>query len=473
MEASWFTSKPARIAFFLLSVIVLLLPAIRSGYPFLHGDSGVYIISGFLHFAPIERPSTYGLLVWMTSFQRSLWFVVLMQAVVTTFVIHIFLTRIYHPKYHTFLLFFIISILTLTTSLAIFVCQIKPDFFLPLILLAIFSFLIGKGKITIVDLFLAIIVLTGLISHLSHIPVITGLFLATFLFSLAFRKLRFDFYLKKYLLILLLLLSAWVIAPAINHYFTGSFKLSRVSNIFRVSRLLQAGVFQAYVSDRCKKDTNFLFCKYQSDLGRYKTYFDFLWDDKSFLYDYDCSAKEKQNCWLARNDEFGAIVNDIYSHQKYLKLIIYDAIEISFKQFFSFNIPRYDSYENSSFPMKMVRRFLPADNIFLDNSRQNKEILRFAVMNIVQLIVVIVSVIFIIFQIIWRKGTIFSPKLELLGYMIIMLLIGNALFVGIFAGASDRFQSRLIWLIPFYAIILFLQLPGIKKWGLESESVRC
>jgi hypothetical protein len=456
------------ISFFFLSVLVMLLPALRLGYPILHGDSGSYIISGFLHYPPVERPITYGLFVWISSLQMSLWFVVLIQAFITTFVMHVFLGRVFLQKYQPLILFITICILTLTTSLGYFACQIKPDFFLPLILLAMFAFLTGDGKITYVDIFLAFIIMIGLLSHLSHLPITTGLCIATLILSLLYKKFRVDNYIKKYALVFLLLVSAWILAPAINYHFTGAYKLSRVSNIFSMSRLLQAGVFQAYVGDRCKNDSTFAFCKYSADLGRYKNYYDFLWDDKSFLYDNDCSSKDMQYCWVVRDKEFGVLVDDIYSQEKYLKMIAKDAIKVSATQLVSFNIPDYASYRNHSFPEKMITRFLPADVGFLEKAKQNSEDLRFPFQNFIQAILVIISIVFIIFMMIWKKGSYINARLMLAGYMTIILLIGNAAFVGIFAGASDRFQSRLIWLIPLCALIMFFELAGIKRWKITS-----
>ena len=128
-----------RIIFYALSVIVLIIPAIRLGYPILHGDSGVYITSGVNHFAPVERPVTYGLFVVFSSLGISLWFVVLVQSFITTFVLDRFLIGLLGAKYHPVLLLMTILILTLTTSIGYFVCQLKPDFFLPLIFLGYYS----------------------------------------------------------------------------------------------------------------------------------------------------------------------------------------------------------------------------------------------------------------------------------------------------------------------------------------------
>jgi hypothetical protein len=454
---SLFTARNiAWLVVFFISLLLLLSPAIRFGYPVLHGDSGVNIISGFERFAPVERPVVYSIFLWITSLGYSLWFTVLAQAVLTAVVLFIFLNRILKSMFLPFIYLSIILILSITTSIGYFTCQIKPDFLLPLVVLSIYSLLISDGNRKVEDVFLGMIVVLGLISHLSHLPVITGLFTACLALSLASGKFRFDHYLRKYLILFMLIISAWIIAPSINYLFTGSFTLSRVSNIFSTSRLIQAGVFQAYVHDKCKEDPDFRYCKYDSDLDRYTTYYDFLWDSNSFLYDYEYEKNNRQYCWLARNKEFGEIVDDIYSEPKYLKLFLIDALKVSINQLFSFNIPDQVSFKNHSFPPDMARQYLPADRHFIENSRQNSHDLTFPVQNILLLIITALSSLFIILALFRKRIIYFDSTLLFLGYSIFMLLIGNAFFVGIFAGNSDRFQSRVIWLIPLYALVILL-----------------
>jgi hypothetical protein len=455
-------SRILKPAFLVVSLLVLVVPAIMLGYPILHGDSGSYILTGFRHSAPIERPATYGIFLWMTSLTKSLWFVILTQSLLTVFVLHVLLKRFLGKSSSSLILLILASTLSLTTGIGYFVCQIKPDFFLPLIFLSIYAFIIGSGSLTLEDVLMGIISMIGLLSHLSHIPIITGLISITFIFSLIFREYRVDNWVKKFLVLFAFIFSAWLIAPSINYVFTRSFTLSRVPNIFRTSRLLQAGIFQDYVRERCETDTAFSFCKYRGELDNYKKYYDFLWDRKSFLYDHECFKKGKLSCWLARNKEFGAIVGDIYSRKEYRIRMAKDAVITSIDQFFSFEIPDYASYQHHSYPMEMARKYMPRDEIFIKNASQGKRDLIFPLKNLVQLISVIISLTISIFLMMWKRGQVYDKRLKLLGFMILVILFGNAVFIGIFAGPSDRFQGRLIWLVPLFAMLLLVSLISTR-----------
>jgi hypothetical protein len=467
-------SRILRPAAFIISVLVLVIPAIILGYPILHGDSGSYIVSGFRLHAPVERPITYGIFVWLTSLSVSLWFVILAQSLLTVYVLHVFLKRLYGQSYNPLILLFLLIPLGITTGAGYFVCQIKPDFFLPLIILSICAFLVGNGQITREDILLALITMTGLLAHLSHIPIVTGLIIAIFCLLLIFRQLRVENYSKKFLVLFVFICSAWLIAPSINYVFTGSFTFSRVNNIFSTSRLLQAGIFQDYVSERCETDSTFSMCKYRYEMADYKQYYDFLWDKESFLYDHDCFAKGKLNCWLARDKEFGVIVKEIYSRKEYRIWMARDAVHTSVTQFFSFGIPDYASYQRHSYPMEMARKYLPYDNKFIINASQGKRDLIFPVQNFVQLIMVIASLFVIFFFMIWHRGRTYDAKLKLTGLIVMLILLGNAAFIGIFAGPSDRFQGRLIWLVPLFAILLIfrLALRGLSGDGMASYENR-
>ncbi len=66
----------------LVSVILLIVPALINGYPLLYSDSATYIESGMGLFVPIDRPIFYGLFIRIASMSYSLWFVVILQSLV-------------------------------------------------------------------------------------------------------------------------------------------------------------------------------------------------------------------------------------------------------------------------------------------------------------------------------------------------------------------------------------------------------
>ena len=418
---------------FAASLLILLFPAIINGYVFLHGDSGVNIAVGFKHFVPIERPIFYGLFIELTSLRISLWLVAIAQSLLTAFVIHVVALRIFGDKYHPFIPFFIILFLSLTSSCAYFVCQMKPDFFLPLMVLAFFTILTGKKKPGPTDIILIAILVAGLISHHSHLPILAGLSFSVIILVIILRKKPYTRnLLTRAVLLFVIVTGSWLLALSVNYYFLGKFQLSRVKNIIYTSRLIQAGVFQEYVNDRCREDTTFTYCKYKDELVHYKTYFDYLWDDSSFLYDHPCREKGKQLCWVARNEEFGRVNSDILHHSKYVRLFVINAIKTSLVQLTSFDIPVYASYHRHSFPKEMTEKFLPVDKIYLEKSIQSDEQLEFRVQNKIQLIIVILSLLFIgLAYLIKRIRSLLIWEIRLMGIIILLSLAGNAFFLGL------------------------------------------
>lgn len=442
------------LAGFAVSTLILISPAMFLGYPILHGDTGSYISNGFRLIAPVERPVTYAFFVLASSLAVSLWFTVAVQALLTLLVFHFFLKEILKDNYHPVILPCIVLILTLTTGIGYFTCQIKPDFFLPLVVLSIFTYLIGDGKLNRRTILLGLIGMAGLLSHLTHIPIITGLIGAIFIISWLFKRLRVSQFIPKFLVLSVFIGTAWILAPSINYVLTGSFTFSRVSNIFSASRLLQAGIFQDYLKQRCIADTSFKFCQYVSGIDDYKKYYDFLWDRNSFLYDDPCVDRGKLNCWLIRDREFGEVVDDIYAQRKYRSWLAKDALHCSLEQFVSFEIPDYASYTRHSYPMETVKKYLPLDRYFLKHSRQAERDLIFKTRNKVQKYTVLFSLVAAAIVLVWKRKRLLRGNMLLLGLMIALVLVGNAVFIGIFGGSSDRFQGRLIWLLPFYCLVL-------------------
>jgi hypothetical protein len=373
----------------------------------------------------------------------------------TTFTIDVFMKRVLGEKYSPVLTFFLIAILALTTGAGYFVSQIKPDYLLPIILLGMYSIITKPGRINITDILLCLVILFGLLAHLSHLPVASGLFLATIILALINRNVRPLIDKRKYMLVFFFILSAWLIVPSVNYLLTGRFVYSRVSNIFATSRLIQAGAFQEYVQDRCQHDSVFYLCKYKGKLQDYTKYYHFLWEESSFLYDHPCRSKGKLQCWLERDMEFGILVEDIYSQRKYVKMLASDAIYASAMQLISFKIPDYHSFKEHEYPFQMAEKYLPSDNWFLQRARQNKSSLDFPLQNLIQFIVILLSAACIVYLISSKIRKHLNSRMVLLGSMILFLLIGNAVFVGTVAGFSDRFQGRIIWLVPLYAIVFF------------------
>ena len=117
--------------------ISLLATGFWNGFPFLYPDDGTYISSGFMPEMPLDRPITYGLFIYTTSFGGfSLWLTVGVQGLMTSWLIYQILKSYFIAQNIDFQFIFIILFLILTSSISFLTSQLMPDFATPVLLLS-------------------------------------------------------------------------------------------------------------------------------------------------------------------------------------------------------------------------------------------------------------------------------------------------------------------------------------------------
>ena len=104
----------------------------------------------------------------------------------------------------------------------------------------------------------------------------------------------------------------------------------------------------------------------------------------------------------------------------------------------------------------MVQQFdevLPSGKARFLQSRQAGNNLPFDFISMIQNWTVVASLaLIVIFGILlWRRWT---PRLAGLALVIIPAVLANAFVTGVLSTVEDRYQSRVVWLIPFLAVIL-------------------
>ena len=134
-------------AFFLaLAAIVSLWPALYAKYPLLFFDSGTYILNGFLNELPVSRPIFYCWFVRHISMAYTLWFVVIAQAIIMTYMLYMTLKVSGIWRYRGLFVFLASSILSFSTWYAFENSMIMADFFMASSLLGVYI-LISKGRL--------------------------------------------------------------------------------------------------------------------------------------------------------------------------------------------------------------------------------------------------------------------------------------------------------------------------------------
>src|SRR6056297_1608751 len=83
-----------------IGTVILSIVGLFNGYPLVYSDTGTYIYSGFNYFIPNDRPVSYGLFIKFFSLSYSAWFVILIQNLITAFVLFELINLIIGKKYN-------------------------------------------------------------------------------------------------------------------------------------------------------------------------------------------------------------------------------------------------------------------------------------------------------------------------------------------------------------------------------------
>ena len=449
-----------QLILFVGAVYSLLIIAFYNRYPIIFSDLGTYVRSGFIGLVPVDRPIFYGLFVRHISLAHSLWFVAVAQSLLVTVLILIVIRDIFKSKdpfLHTFITGFFLS---LTTSISYVVSHIMPDFFLPVLLLSIFIFLFAEGLNFYMRIFLGLVIVYSCISHLSNLLISIVLLFLLFTAFIFFRKKYSDIKkLRNNLFVLAVLLgSVWIIMPTVNYLYGVGFKTSRTKNIFLMANFIDSGIMQKYLDENCD-ELNYEICENIDELPT--TAADFLWNAESVLYK---NCKGMDSCWEKKDITYGIIINDLFKDNHYLWLVSKSSFKKSLAQIISFGIDGREHVTESHASYGGIKTRLSPDFKNYRNAKQAYGRIEFQTLSNIQYITVGISLLVIMLFVLLPK---LREKLSLnilffIAYTTLALII-NAFVTGTFSGVVNRYQNRIIWLIPFIALMLIIKYADWTK----------
>ena len=157
---------------------MFLSVAIWNGFPLMFYDTGAYVLEGLGHVFLVERAPVYAELLFLAGGAFSLWPIVMLQALMTSYLI-LEVARAEVPGLTLWGLTVIGAALSLLTGIAWYVGQVEPDIFTPIVILGCWLLLfrgdrLGKARLCWV------VGLTGLAvaCHPSHLGLLGGLLIA-------------------------------------------------------------------------------------------------------------------------------------------------------------------------------------------------------------------------------------------------------------------------------------------------------
>jgi hypothetical protein len=260
----------------------------------------------------------------------------------------------------------------------------------------------------------------------------------------------------RFTIIFITIVSAWFILPEVNRRIDRKYRLSDGAHVFIMGRLLETGILDKYLAENCKTGpdsvNNCSLCAYKDSLP--PTAIDFIWQDKGAFY--------KTGSWKGTKEEYNKIINYTLTHPAYIKMHIVKAIEATFRQLVHNDVGNgIDVYGRYTAPYIHIEKHLPHEipefNASLQNNGEWKPLL--ISINRRYNFVLILSLLLILGFYATRKivRINLNPQLLLLGKLFFLFIICNAFVTGAFANVLDRLGSRIIWILPLFALILILE----------------
>ena len=413
--------------------LMFLSVSIWNGFPLIFYDTGAYILEGLGHIFFVERAPVYAELLFLAGGFFSLWPIVVLQALMTSYII-LEVARAEVPGLTLRGLIVIGAVLTLFTGLAWYVGQVEPDIFTPVVILGSWLLLfrsntLGKRRLIWVT------GLTGLAvaCHPSHLGLMGGLLICAAMIRLAARWKLPKPNIRRGLIGLGTALSLIVVG---NFVLTGNLFISKSGSVFVFARLMQDGIVQRLLHDTCPPagDQDWKLCPYQKKLPRNANAW--LWGAGSGFHVLGGFTSKSQQ------DEDSRII--VESLKRYPLMHLRTAVMDSLLQFLQFKTG--DGIEPQlSILEPNFRRLIPEQLPAYLKARQQRGLIRFKVLNLIHVPVGAMTVLGLLLLLqhaglrrAWDRASL--PALVLLG------LIGNAIICGTFSNPHDRYQSRVIWL---------------------------
>jgi hypothetical protein len=419
-----------------------------------NSDSAMYIEAAFNKIVEPDRPILYGLFIYYTSLQWSLWLVVLVQAFIVSLVIFYYFryftpVRNFAPYYLSF-----IAVVTFVMGGSFDVSWLMADVFTPVSLLCTGLLLFAGNLKTRDSVVISVLAVLGIAMHNSHFYIFLCLgllLLAGFGIKAIREKYRMaGIKARRVMYIIALTMISNFFLSSVQYMLCGSFTSSRGGIIFLMGNLVEMGVVDTYLAENCELK-HYTICQYKDTLPN-----NFMWASNSPM--------RKTGGWEGSKDEYTAIIKGILTTPKYLKTVVFKSILLGFKQFFYFDTgeagmptERVDMAINMYFPHEYSR---------FRQGWQCLGTLNFGWVNYIQTLIVGACLFCFLLVFLYHKLTI---RYRMLILVILAGLIINAWVCGTFSGVYPRYQARLTWLMPLPLFLYAVEWMGMRELKIKNE----
>jgi len=418
-----------------LMLTALLWPALWNGFPIVFYDTGGYLARPFEATLSMGRSALYGAFL-VLGIKQHFWPNIIMQAALVAWLVALVL-RLHGFGGRPWLAAAIVIGLCASTGLSWYAAQLMPDILVSAFVFAFAMLAFHAGRLRRWETTILIVVIAAAIaSHMSILALALGLVA---------------------LLALLRALATWInlpqpalalpaaavaigvtLAPVSNLTITEQLAFTPGGFNFAFSRLVQDGIVERYLADRCP-DPTIRLCAYRAEVPR--TADDWLWAEESPIYKLGGSERFEP--------EARRIV--IESLALYPTMNLKAAFIATIKQFVDIatgdGLTPWSWYTQWTF-----ERFAPSALERYLASRQVQTPFDFSWANLMHIPVQALAIATLLVIILLGR----DRRIAAFAALLFVALVGNAIICGVLSNPHDRYQSRLAWLAPLVVAVAAL-----------------
>lgn len=438
-------SMPLRVLLLAGCLMMLCSAALFNGYPLIYPDSLGYLQHGEHAWRQLTSGGTYDW--WLTrSFiyafsvlpfytHLSLWSLVAAQAGATLFVVRL-VFRLTLPRRGDVTFALIVAGLCVTTCIAWYAGAIMPDFLAPVLVLCIYLLCFGWHQLSIASR--AAVFLLGSLAiacHSSHLLLAIGLTFCCFVMLRITRgkwSIAFRIAVRPALVILL----ATFAMVASNRAIIGRWSLAGNHPPFLLARSIADGPGRLYILDH-RDDPKLAIARFADRLP--STTDGFLWEVDGIYHTADRDTIAQMN-----RQEMDVVLHAALAHP----LLQFEASARNFAR----QLKRFGAWAfgRNPYTLQNVAIVLPDGGRAFVQSRQYRDALPAGLLSRITYPTVTLSSIVAVILLVRNR------RLLMLGATIAVGVVLNAAITGVLSDAVDRYQARIIWLVPLLAALALL-----------------
>ena len=439
----------------LLGALLLSWPAFFNGYPLIYPDSMSYLGDGptvaravFLHqFSDYygERSFFYSLGILPFHWNLTAWPIVGLQCLLVAWIVWLvarsFQSRPVAPWRGLASYLILILFLSLLTSASWYAAFIMPDILGSLVYLSFYLLAFARETLSRAErLGVYLIAWWGITSHASHLLLAAGLLVLLVLYA-AFERRPFWRRLRSLGELAAIIAIAAASQFALHGYLYGKPSLGGERPPYLMARIIDDGPGRWYLDKHCDHG-QWTVCDRYKNLSDNPN--DLLWGNENNPNAGTLPDRER----LVR-EEMPFVLATVRAYP--LQQLSRSAANFR-DQLLAFGLYGFDP---SKWILEQFNTVLPRERAGFMSSRQERSDLPLDQLTNIQWWTVIASLAAIaaLIPFLWRRH---SPRLTGLSLIVAASVVANALVTGVLSVVDDRYQCRVIWMVPLLAGIFFL-----------------